>query len=690
MRPWLLLLFAPALLSAQVAPNTQTGQNADFRITTQLVTEVVIVKDRRGNFIEGLTADDFVVTENGVPQQIRFFEFQKLAEPAPLPPISVDQPTASNVHRARPSIRSIRPDDALYRNRRLLAFYFDLATLAIPDQLQALDAAARFVQTRMSSQDLVAILAFTRGSVQVLLDFTADRQVLLQALETLRRSNEYSEGFGGLGAEKPGPGASFGQNSPEFNIFFNDRQLSALQTAANLLGSVNAMKVLVYFTTGLRLEGVNNLAQLRATINAAVRAGVSLWPIDARGLDAEPPLGDARSGSVSGLALYTGAALERAVENRERRQDTLWTLAAETGGRALLDSNDLLSGIVQAQQSMSSHYILGYYTTNDQRDGKLRKVSIALPKYPGAKLEYRKSYYAPKEFSAFDAADREHQLEEAFMLEDPITDLKLALGIAYFQINNAEYFVNLSVTIPGHELMTGKAQSQERTRIEFIGEIKSDYGETVSNVRDSVDIKLGANSAIELSRRIVQYDTGFTLLPGRYHIKFLARDNETGRIGTYHMPFVILNLNKEVSQLPISSVVLGSQRVDLRESIRATLKQKDQRLEAGNPLVENGLKLLPSLTKVFRKKEELFLYLQVYQSEKPLAYVTFYRDKALAFETAPVGPAYSLREPLRGHVLRFRIPLKQFDPGEYVCQVNIVDPARGRARFWQSPVVITP
>lgn len=690
MRPLLPLLVAPTLLYAQVATSTQTGQSADFRITTQLVTEVVIVRDKHGNVIEGLSADDFLVTENGIPQQIRYCEFQKLGEPTPLPPISLFQPTASSLHRARPSIRSIRPDDALYRNRRLLAFYFDLATMAIPDQLRALDAATRFVQTRMSSQDLVAILAFTRGSVQVLLDFTADRQVLLQALETLKGANEYSEGLGGLRAEKPGPSAGFGQNSPEFNIFFNDRQLSALQTAANLLGGVNAMKVLVYFTTGLRLDGVNNLAQLRATINAAVRAGVSLWPVDARGLDAEPPLGDARNGFPSGLAVYTGAALDGALQNRERRQDTLWVLAAETGGRALLDSNDLLRGIAEAQQSMGSHYIVGYYTTNDQPDGKLRKISITLPKHPGARLEYRKSYHAPKEFSKFDATDRERQLEEALMLEDPITELTLSLGIAYFQINNTEYFVNLSVALPGHELMMGKATSHERTRIEFIGEIKNDYGETVSNVRDSVDIKLGANSTLELARRTIQYDTGFTLLPGRYHIKFLARDNETGRIGTYHMPFVILNLNKEVSQLPISSVVLSSRRVDLRESISAALKQKHQRREAGNPLVENGLKLVPSLTKVFSKNEDLFFYLQVYQSETPMAYVTFYRDKAMLFESVPVVPADSLQEPLRGHVLRFRIHLKQFDPGEYVCQVTIVDPARGRARFWQSPVVITP
>ena len=88
------------------------------------------------------------------------------------------------------------------------------------------------------------------------------------------------------------------------------------------------------------MNGTNNQAQLNATINAAVRAGVSFWPVDARGLVAQPPLGDATRGSPGGLAMYTGAAAGAVVSNLQRSQDTLWTLAADTGGKALLDSND--------------------------------------------------------------------------------------------------------------------------------------------------------------------------------------------------------------------------------------------------------------------------------------------------------------------------------------------------------------
>ena len=86
-------------------------------------------------------------------------------------------------------------------------------------------------------------------------------------------------------------GAAFGQDSGEFNIFNTDRQLSALQTTAKMLGTLNEKKALIYFASGLRLNGIDNQAQMHATVDAAIRAGVSFWPVDARGLVAGAPPG---------------------------------------------------------------------------------------------------------------------------------------------------------------------------------------------------------------------------------------------------------------------------------------------------------------------------------------------------------------------------------------------------------------
>src|SRR5439155_15727738 len=128
-------------------------------------------------------------------------------------------------------------------------------------------------------------------------------------------------------------GAAFGQDDSEFNIFNTDRQLSALQTAAKMLGQLSEKKSLIYFASGLRLNGLDNQAQLRATIDDAIRAGVSFWPIDARGLVAEAPPGDAPKGSQGNIGMYTGAATLALTNDFEQSQDTPYSLAKDTGGR---------------------------------------------------------------------------------------------------------------------------------------------------------------------------------------------------------------------------------------------------------------------------------------------------------------------------------------------------------------------
>jgi hypothetical protein len=247
--------------------------------------------------------------------------------------------------------------------------------------------------------------------------------------------------------------------------------------------------------------------------------------------------------------MYTGSAALANTTNFQQSQDTLYALAGDTGGKALFDYNDLSKGIVQAQQAVTSYYIIEYYTTNPNLDGRFRKVKITVNNSE-AKLDYREGYYAGKEFSKFNAVDKERQLEDALMLGDPITELTIAMEINYFQLNRAEYFVPLVVKIPGRELALAKRGGSDHTLIDFVGEIKDVVGgNTVTNIRDNVNIKLSDAPAAELSKLPIEYDAGFTLLPGKYTIKFLARDDETGRIGTFQTNFTIPNLNKEATRL---------------------------------------------------------------------------------------------------------------------------------------------
>jgi VWFA-related protein len=693
-------LGVPSQMHAQtIGQNKQAGTEGAYtlNVRSQLVVEAVTVKDKQGNSVNGLTASDFILTEDGAPQKIRFCEHQTLpTTAAPMPSNPQDEQITIYRKLARSQLAAEPADSPHYKDRRLLALYFDMSAMPPGDQLRALQAAEKFIRTQMTPVDLVSILRYEGGSVDVLQDFSSDRNRLLSILQTMI----VGEGQGNVDslgdASSADTGAAFGQDDSEFNVFNTDRQLSALQTAATMLGTLSEKKALIYFASGLRLNGVDNQAQLHATVDAAIRAGVSFWPIDARGLVASAPLGDATQGSPGNQGMYSGAAAQANTSNFQVSQDTLFSLAGDTGGKALLDDNDLGHGILQAQHAISDYYLLEYYTTNPNLDGRFRKIHIAVSHPPDAKLDYRQGYYAGKEFTKFNAADKERQLEDALMLADPITELTVAMEINYFQLNRAEYFVPIVVKIPGSELVLAKKGGAEHTLIDFIGEIKDIYGgNTVGNVRDNVNIKLSDATAAELAHRPIEYDTGFTLLPGKYTIKFLARDDETGRIGTYETTFEIPNLNKDTTTVPTSSVVLSGQRVDLKDAVYEAMKGKDlAKATAADPLVVNGQKLIPSVTRVFSNGKELYIYLQGYEQApapmRPLvAYVTLFKDNAKVFESNPVAVTPATGGTVSPVPLAFSVALNSLSPGEYLCEVSVLDPTTQKATFWQAPIQLT-
>ena len=704
---WVLVVAALSAQGGAAQPQQQTQQPV-FRTTTRLVVQTVTVKDKDGKVIEGLTAKDFTVTEDGQPQDVAFVEFQRMGggtpaqaaaaaasaqtpAPAAAPPEPAAAPvtTANAIERAPATGIAAPPaGDIRYQDRRLLVFYFDGSAMSPPDQIRAYTNALKYIDTQMTPADLVAIMAFQEGAVSVKSDFTDNKAVLREAIQILIYGDDQNND--GI-ADHP-EGTAFGQNDAEFNIFNTDRQLAALQTAVSMLRPLPEQKTLIYFASGVRLNGADNQAQLRATVNAAIRANVTLNPIDARGLVATPPLGDASRASPGGVGMFTGKLAEAAVTNFQRSQDTLYALAKDTGGKAMIDYNDLSLGIVQAAQAVSDYYIVGYYSTHIDADGKFRRVRITLNGGQAGELAYRQGYYADKAFGRFNDADKERQLEEALMLDNPVTDITIAMEVNYFQLNRAEYFVPVAVKIPGSELELAKKRGAARTLIDFIGEVKDNYGYTIQNVRDKLDIKLSEETASQLGTRPIQYDTGFTLLPGKYVIKILARDSTTGRIGTYQAAFTVPNLMREELRLPISSVVLSSQRVPMADALHTV---QNGAAQFTHPLVYDGEKLFPSVTRVFSRTRELYVYLQAYErgaeTTQPLvAFVTFFKGNDKVLETQPLAVIDGLDAKSKAVPVRLSIPLDGLSPGRYDCQVSVLEPNGRKVAFWQAPIAIVP
>jgi VWFA-related protein len=688
----LLAIGTPGPVLAQDAPQPI------FRATTRLVVLSVTVTDDDGNPVEGLTAADFVVTENGQPQEIAFAEFQRMraaataagaatsaarlgqAEPTvPAAATTVDRPTLTEI--AAPPGGDIR-----YQDRRLLVFYFDTSAMQLADSIRAYTNALTYIDTQMSPADLVSVMAFRDGAVQVRSDFTDDRDRLREVITLLL----YNDDLDGDGIADITFGSDFGQNSGEFVLYNTNRQLSALQTAASMLRPLPERKTLILFTGGLNLRGADNQAQYRATINEAIRANVTLNPIDARGLVAEPPLGDATRRSPGGSGAFTGALAASTFRTFQQSQDTLYSLAADTGGEAMFDYNDLSLGIVQAANAVTDYYILGYYSANDARDGRFRRVDVSLTGDRDYQLVHHEGYYADKEWARFNDADKERQLEEALMLDNPITEINLAMEVNWFQLNRAEYFTPVAVKIPGSELALAQGRGAARTLIDFIGEVKDDYGYTIQNIRDRLELRLDQETAAQLATRPIQYETGFTLLPGKYVLKILARDSTTGRIGTFQTAFEIPNQMREETWLPTSTVVLGSQRIPMADAL---LTVQDGAEQTTNPLVYDGQKLFPSVTRVFNCNRLMYVYLQAYEREaettRPLvAFVSFFQEGRKVLETQPLAVTEGLFGRANAVPLRFAIPLDSLPPGRYDTQVSVIEPGGQKVAFWQGAVAL--
>ena len=317
--------------------------------------------------------------EDGKPQKIAVFEFQKLSEePEPPPKLALaDQLKLPEAPKT--AITAEKPGQVQYHDKRLMVFYLDFSSMGIPEQLRAQEAALDYAAKHITKDDLVAILLYT-SQMQVLTDFTADRDVIDSILKALP-IGEMSELAGLADTDDTNgedTGAAFVADETEFNIFNTDQKLAAIEQAARMLAPLPEKKALIYFSAGVNKTGIDNQAQLEATINAAVKANLAIYPIDARGLMADPPGGDASHAASRGTGIYNGSVYNQQRATINDSQETLYTLAADTGGKAFFDSNDITAGIVQAQQQMRSYYLLGYYTTNGAQDGKYRKITVKL------------------------------------------------------------------------------------------------------------------------------------------------------------------------------------------------------------------------------------------------------------------------------------------------------------------------
>lgn len=686
--------FLAAIISGVALLGQQGSDVPTFKAESNLVVVNVSVKDKSGRPITTLKRGDFTLLEDGKPQTISVFELQRLNSET-LPAMAAATPKTLVERAPKPPVQPPRTGPIRFQDRRLLALFFDLTSMQPPEQARAVDAAVRFIETQMSKSDLVEVMTFGT-QLNVVQNFTDNRDLLIDTIRKLRlgdSSELATQGDTGTAPEGDDSGA-FVADDTEFNIFNTDRKLAALEDACHKLSVFSEKKALVYFSSGANKTGVDNQSQLRATVNAAVRSNVSFYPVDARGLQATAPGGDASTPSPNGTGIFTGSSQQGQRDSYNDSQETLYTLAADTGGKALLDSNDLTLGIQRAQEDINSYYILGYYSTNPALDGKYRRIKVELASKLEAKVDYRNGYYAGKEFKNFTGSDKERQLQAALELGDPVTELPMALEVDFFRVGKDKYFVPISAKIPGSALPVVKKGSKETTEMDFVGQVRDAAGKLVGSVRDTIPVKLNTENAAQLTRRHLEYDTGVTVPPGHYTLRFLGRENQTGKMGTFETKFAVPDLDSESKTLRVSSVIWSNQREPLSAAVGTAGTSK--KLLSNDPLVQEGQKLIPSITRVFRRSQNLYVYLEVYdptlgtmqRAPAVEADLMLFRNGRKLFESRSVKLDSLAAKRLNMVPVQLQLPLEKLQPGSYLCQVNVIDALGRKFAFRRGSFVV--
>jgi VWFA-related protein len=687
----------------QQAQRQQPPEQPRFETFTgvSIVSVDVVVRDSSGNIVRGLTAKDFVVSEDGKAQKIETFSFQEIAAAAPgaanvqlldglEEKVRAEAARAvsvtSNATASAAGPAATAAEAASLLNRRMLTIVFDVSSMQPDDVQRAVEDAREWVAGKMTGADLVAIITIG-SSINVLTDFTSNTEDALAALQALAYNEGTEISPEAIATAATDADAAATDASPTtteataFQEFNNDVRLRALKTLCQELAPIQQKKALMYFSAGMSRSGDDNQIELRSATSTCNRGNVTIYAVDTRGLQAVAAGGSVTSRG-NGRSLLTGGGM-RGFQQLNQSQETLNTLAADTGGRAFTATNDFGEAFSRVQSDLAAYYLLGYQSTNPARDGRFRRIQVRVnrPDVKGARVEARPGYYAGRSFANTNTRDRETLLDDQLSAAVSSTDVPMVLGTGYFRQQGTgndrggdRFYVPIALAIPGFAVPVADSATGGRAtevQLDVKGEVRDEQGRVIGRLRET--IKVPSGGAETLAGRQIFYQSGVTLPPGRFVAKVVVRENTGGAIGSFEAPIVVPQMNGQ--GMKVSSVVMSTQ------------VQTAAAGRSDNPLIRDGVQLLPNLTRAVGRNQKVYFYYEVYdaavagQLPDLRTSLAFYRGGVKVFET-PVVTRTAIDEPnRRAVVFQFEVPAEQFKPGTYTCQINIIDSIASAVAF---------
>jgi len=719
---------------APAAPSSRP--QSVFRSAVNVILVDVDVRDKNGSPIAGLKASDFDLREDGKSQEIVTFAFEEITSKASAietaqmlsiaasqkgaVPITVAAPQKPDAAAAEKAASPEPPPAAVAADRgavpltsnevaghRVWILLFDTSSMQPEDVQKAADAAISWTDSKMSPADLVAV-ASIGSTLQILQDFTTDKDAVHKTLQAFAAADGTATAdvdASTMATDESNNAATASDttqvdvSTQELDSFNNDMRLRGLKTICDNLTAIQQKKALLYFSSGMQRNGSDNQIEYRSASQSCNRANVMIDTVDARGLQAVVPGGNGRSGSRGGLSAFSGRGVAQQFTQLASQQETLQALAADTGGTAFTDSNDFGEAFDKVQKDISSYYILGYVSSNPNKDGRYRNISVQLKQKMDAKIKAREGYYADRDFTHTAKDDRETQLQEQLMMAIPATDVPLFVTSGYFRLPaNAScpggsfgrgraggpgrggfgppggesesgcYYVPISLAVPGDAVPV----STQNVTLDVRGYIRDERGFPVGTIKDTLTVPPGTKDT--LASKQVLYQTGTALGPGHFTVKVVVRENTTGQVGTFEMPVTVPDLKTQ--PVKVSTVVLSTQ-----------LQSVPPNTKTLSPLVRDNVSIVPNLTHVVGHDQKVYFYYEVYDPSQAEARsqvrtsLAFYRGKVKVYETPIVERTALDAADRKANIFQFEVPADKFKPGLYACQVNIVDEVAGKFAF---------
>jgi VWFA-related protein len=637
-----------------------------FRAEVNYVEVDARVVDEQNRFISTLTEKDFQVFEDGKPQQVSVFSLVNI-------PVERQQrPLFAN----RPIEPDVQTNQSSFNGRVYLIVLDDLHTQAQMTPRTRLGA-RQFVERFMGANDIAAVV-HTSGRTDAAQEFTSNQRLLLEAIDKFIGKKLRSALLNRLDEEqrtRATRAAGDPINDPDTmeRGFHARNTLDSLRNYAQVLEGVRGRrKALVYFSEGIDYDIHDPFGNRDATtiidstkdaISAATRANVAFYGIDVRGLGAGSETAIEIQSLPTDPTLNLGVG---ALYNEVRLgQDSLRVLSDETGGFAVVNTNDVAGAFQRLVEENSSYYVLGYYPSNERRDGRFRRIDVKINK-PGLSVKARRGYVAPRgraqEAKLAGPNDASPELREAMSSPVPVGGLPLSATASVFKGPDNKGSIVMSTTVGGRDLALVEKDGLFHNDLELSWLASDAKGKVFPGERNTVNLTLKPDTVTRLRTSGFRVISTMDLPPGRYQLRIAAREANTKRAGLIFYDVEVPDFAKE--RLSMSGVALTS----MGSSAAPTARPKD-------PL----LKLLPGPLSTYRdfvQNDEVALFTEVYEAggspahKVEIALALQAEGGQTVFQTREERDSSELSGSSGGYGFSARIPLRDIPPGLYVLRVQ--------------------